>query len=266
MNLFHRTIAGCVCAGFLTTVGSGCFFAPRSQLVALESQNRLLAAQNNAQASEMENMATHSHVLESKVMQAEEQLASLDSQWRSDRKRLVAIEGELTDGRGNRLPAGISSQLAGLSRKYPNLHFDETTGACKLDTDVLFDSGEAELKEDAAEMLGEFGRILKQPEARDLKLMVCGHTDALKIARREVRDRFSDNFHLSTARALAVAEYLKKSGVPETRLGVSGFGGNQPIASNDTAEERRRNRRVEVFILPPEAQVVGWTETTTSLY
>jgi chemotaxis protein MotB len=266
MNLFHRTIAGCICAGFLTTVGSGCFFAPRSQLVALESQNRLLSAQNSAQTSEMENMATHSHVLESKVMQAEEQLASLDAQWRSDRKRLVALEGELTDGRGNRLPPGISTQLAGLSRKFPNLHFDEVTGACKLDTDVLFDSGEAELKEDAQEMLGEFGRILKSPEARDLKLMVVGHTDALKIARRDVRDRFSDNFHLSTARALAVAEYLKKAGVPETRLGVSGFGGNQPIASNDSAEERRRNRRVEVFVLPPEAQVVGWTETTTSLY
>jgi chemotaxis protein MotB len=266
MKLSHRNFSGCICAGILTVVCSGCFFAPRSQLVALESQNRLLSAQNNAQMSEMENMKTHSHVLEGKVMQAEEQLAALDAQWRSDRKRLVAIEGELTDGRGNRLPPGISRQLANLSRRYPNLQFDEETGACKLDTDVLFDSGEAELKEDAQELLGEFGRILKAPEGRDLKLMVCGHTDALKIARREVRDRFSDNFHLSTARALAVAEYLKKAGVPETRLGVSGFGGNQPIASNDTAEERRRNRRVEIFVLPPEAQVVGWTETTTSLY
>jgi chemotaxis protein MotB len=99
-----------------------------------------------------------------------------------------------------------------------------------------------------------------------LKLMVVGHTDGLKIARREVRDRFSDNFHLSTARALAVAEYLKQTGVPDARIGVSGFGGNQPIASNNTAEERRRNRRVEIFVLPPEATVVGWTETSTSLY
>src|SRR5262245_53899257 len=115
-------------------------------------------------------------------------------------------------------------------------------------------------------MLGEFAHIMRSNEARDLKLMVVGHTDALKIARREVRDRYPDNFHLSTARALAVAEYLKQTGLPEQRIGVSGFGGHQPIASNATAEERRLNRRVEIFVLPPEAPIVGWTETTTSLY
>src|SRR5215471_13086437 len=73
---------------------SGCMFvAPRSQLVALESQNRLLSEQTRAQVSEIENLKTHSRVLEDKVMQAEEQLASLDGQWRADRKRLLAIEG-----------------------------------------------------------------------------------------------------------------------------------------------------------------------------
>ena len=110
---------------------------------------------------------------------------------------------------------------------------------------------------------GGMGRVFK---ARDLKLMVVGHTDALKIARREVRERFADNFSLSTARALAVADYLKKAGVPEQRIGVSGFGAHEPIASNATVEDRRRNRRVEIFVLPPEAPIVGWTETTTSLY
>jgi chemotaxis protein MotB len=261
-----RPAAFCVCALAWCAIGSGCLFAPRSQLVSLESQNRLLSEQSRSQVSEIENLKTHSHVLEDKVIQAEEQLASLDQQWRADRKRLVAMEGELTDGRGNRLPPGISKQLADLSRRYPSLQFDSITGASKLDTDVLFDSGEAELKEDAQQMLAEFAKILRAPEARDLKLMVVGHTDGLKIARREVRDRFSDNFHLSTARALAVAEYLKQTGVPDARIGVSGFGGNQPIASNNSAEERRRNRRVEIFVLPPEATVVGWTETSTSLY
>ncbi len=160
----------------------------------------------------------------------------------------------------------VSKQLADLSRRFPSLQFDANTGAAKLDTDVLFDSGEAELKEDAQQMLAEFTKILRAPEARDLKLMVVGHTDGLKIARRDVRDRFSDNFHLSTARALAVAGYLKQAGMPESRIGVSGFGGNQPIASNNTAEERRLNRRVEIFVIPPEATVVGWTETSTTLY
>jgi phosphoribosylformimino-5-aminoimidazole carboxamide ribonucleotide (ProFAR) isomerase len=70
---------------------------------------------------------------------------------------------------------------------------------------------------------------------------------------------------LSTARALAVAEFLKQSGLPERQIGVSGFGGHQPIATNSTPEDRRRNRRVEIFVLPPEAPIVGWTETTTRI-
>ena len=93
-----------------------------------------------------------------------------------------------------------------------------------------------------------------------------GHTDGLKIARKELRDRYPDNFHLSTARSLAVAAFLKQQGLSEDRIGVSGFAAHEPIASNATAEDRRRNRRVELFVLPPEATIVGWTETATTLY
>ncbi|HEY2828026.1 MAG TPA: OmpA family protein [Pirellulales bacterium] len=245
---------------------SGCAFAPRSELTAAQTQNRLLAEQSQAQIAELQNLQTHNHKLEDRLIQSEEQLAALDQQSQADRKRLAALQTELSDGNGNRLPSGLSTQLANLSRRFPSLQFDTTTGAAKLDSDVLFDPGEAELKDDAQQMLKEFAHILRAPESRDLKLMVVGHTDALKITKHEVRDRFPDNFHLSAARALAVADYLKQAGVPAQRIGVSGFGDHEPIASNASAEERRRNRRVEIFVLPPEAPIVGWTETTTSLY
>jgi chemotaxis protein MotB len=253
-------------AAYLAASLSGCAFAPRSELTAAQTQNRLLAEQNQSQLSEMQNLQTHNHKLEDKLIQSEEQLAALDQQSQAVRKRLAALQTELSDGNGNRLPPGLSTQLANLSRRYPSLQFDTTTGAAKLDSDVLFDPGEAELKDDTQQMLTEFAHILRAPESRDLKLMVVGHTDALKITKHEVRDRFPDNFHLSAARALAVADYLKQAGVPAQRIGVSGFGDHEPIASNATAEDRRRNRRVEIFVLPPEAPIVGWTETTTSLY
>jgi chemotaxis protein MotB len=253
-------------AALLVSTLTSCAFAPRSELTSVQLQNRLLSEQATAQAAEIDNLKNHSHQIEDKLIDAEQQLAQLDQQSQADRKRLAAMHDELYDGRGRRLPAELSRQLANLTRKYPSLQFDSVTGAAKLDTDVLFDPGEAELKEDAREMLGEFARIMRSPDARDLKLMVVGHTDALKIARREVRERYPDNFHLSTARALAVASHLKQSGMPDDRIGVSGFGDHEPIASNATAEDRRRNRRVEIFVLPPEAPIVGWTETTTSLY
>jgi chemotaxis protein MotB len=267
LNTGRVLVAGCLLSAVCLAAGfSGCAFAPRNELTAAQTQNRMLAGQSQAQLSEIENLKTHNHKLEDKLIQSEEQLAALDQQSQADRKRVAAMQTELSDGNGNRLPPGLSTQLASLSRRYPSLQYDTTTGAAKLDSDVLFDPGEAELKDDAQQMLTEFARILRAPESRDLKLMVVGHTDALKITKHEVRDRFPDNFHLSAARALAVADFLKQAGVPAQRIGVSGFGDHEPIASNATAEDRRRNRRVEIFVLPPDVPIVGWTETTTSLY
>jgi chemotaxis protein MotB len=265
MNRIHQFLVLAI-ASFAVVSSTGCLFVPRSQLAAAEAQARQLAEQNRAQLSALDNLQNHSHELEDRLMNTESQLAAVDQKSRADSKRLAALEGELYDGHGNRLPPGLSKQLADLARRNGSLQFDPATGAAKLDTDVLFDSGEAELKEDAQDMLNEFVKIMRSPEARDLKLMVVGHTDALKIARRDVRERFPDNFHLASSRALAVADFLKKSGFPEQRIGVSGFAGHEAVASNETAEDRRRNRRVEIYVLPPEATIVGWTETATSLY
>ena len=113
-----------LCVGLAITTSSGCYFAPRSKLVAAEAQCRCLAEQNSSQITQMENLKTHSHQLEDKLMQTEEQLAALDQRSTSDRKHLAALEGELYDGHGHKLPPGLSTQLANLSRRYPNLQFD----------------------------------------------------------------------------------------------------------------------------------------------
>ena len=96
--------------------------------------------------------------------------------------------------------------------------------------------------------------------------MVAGHTDNQIIVGREAREKYSDNFHLSTARALAVADRMKRAGLPERRLGVAGFGPYQPIASNATAQDRQKNRRVEIFVMPSDVPVVGWSDSTPSVY
>jgi len=81
-----------------------------------------------------------------------------------------------------------------------------------------------------------------------------------------VREKYPSNFHLSTARANAVANLLQEKGVAPQRVGVAGFGGHQPIAPNATPRDRRKNRRVEVFVMAPGVPVVGWTETIPSVY
>jgi chemotaxis protein MotB len=86
------------------------------------------------------------------------------------------------------------------------------------------------------------------------------------IAGRGAREKYPNNFYLSTARALAVADRMKKAGLPEQRMAVAGFGPYQPITTNNTVQSRQKNRRVEIFVMGPEVPVVGWSESTPSVY
>ena len=115
----------------------------------------------------------------------------------------------------------------GWARQYPNLSFDAETGVSKCDMDVLFDSGQAELKPAARTMLTELAQVLQLAEAKDLKIMVVGHTDNQRIVGQAAREKYANNFHLSTARALAVADVLRSQGLPDQRIGVAGFGAHE---------------------------------------
>lgn len=222
----------------------------QSQIANLESQNRALTEQSRAQLAEIENLKIHTRHVEDQLIEAESDLA------RSDGRRL----------RGGSMPGGVSGRLVDLAERYPSLQYDPATGVSKLDTDVLFDSGDAQLKPGADRMLGEIAEIFSAPEARELKLMVVGHADSQGIKGRELRDRYPTNWHLSAGRALAVADWLRGNGIPEARMGVAGFGRYQPVAANDTPEARQRNRRVEIYVLGPETPVVGWADTAASFY
>lgn len=242
---------------------------------ALQTQNRALAEQNREQAARIENLQVHSRNIEDQLMRAEEDLAMMEEQLGLKGKQLASYEQQrdllqnqlpALAGRRVPLPAEVSSRLADISRRYPSLHFDPNTGVSKLDTDILFDTGSAVLKPGAEPVLKELAQVLASPQARDLRLMVAGHTDDRQVARKPARDKYSDNFQLSTDRAVVVADSLKRFGVAEQRMAVAGFGASQPVAPNVTQQDRQKNRRVELFVMAPDVPVIGWTETTPSLY
>lgn len=252
----------------------GCM-VPATQFNEAQAQNRALTEQSRAQLAEIQNLREHGRSLENRVIRSEKQVALLQERASLDQKQLDDFRREretlysqfksMAFG-GGRLPAELGQQFAELSRRYPGLQFDSDTGVSKLDSDILFDSGEAELKPGAEQMLADLVQVLKSPAATNLKIMIAGHTDNQSIVGRDTRDKYPDNFHLSTARALAVAKIMKRSGLPEHRLGVAGFGAYQPVASNSTAQDRQKNRRVEIFVMSPETPVIGWSESTPSVY
>ncbi len=197
-------------AGVLAPL-AGCY-VPKSQLVNYETTNRVLAEQNRAQLVEIENLKAHSHQTEDQLIRAEQELAAHD-QADPNSPRLAGDPSRPSLPNGRRLPAAVSQQLLGWARQYPNLSFDAETGVSKCDMDVLFDSGQAELKPAARTMLTELAQVLQLAEAKDLKIMVVGHTDNQRIVGQAAREKYANNFHLSTARALAVADVLRSQGL-----------------------------------------------------
>jgi chemotaxis protein MotB len=262
----HWLVVALGCA--LGLSAAGCGWSPKQRLTAAENNNRTLQEQTRAQLAEIENLRAHAREVEQQLHETERELALIEEKSNLERKELASYRG---DGPKARLtsaviPDAIRKRLEDLTVRFPDLQFDPELGISKLEQDILFDSAENQLRPEAQQTLKQLVQVLESPEGKDLKLMVVGHTDAQNIARRQARQKYPNNWHLSTARSLIVADFLRQAGLSEDRLAVAGFGAFQPIASNRTPEDRARNRRVEVFVMPPDMPVVGWVETIPSMY
>jgi len=118
-----------------------------------------------------------------------------------------------------------------------------------LSTDVHFESGSAELTQEGVRELKGVARTI-QERYSDRTIRIEGYTDSRPIGDR-LEDRFPSNWELSAARAARVARHFQWThDLDPARLEVVGFGPYHPIATNETAEGRRRNRRVRVAVLP----------------
>lgn len=117
---------------------------------------------------------------------------------------------------------------------------------------VLFDSGSDQIKPEGQEILNKVAQqITSQPYQR---IWVRGHTDTDPVAKPETLQRFPrGNIQLSASRAIEVAALLQSQGVRSEKLVVAGFGPAEAVAPNDSAENKRRNRRVEIFVIEDEA-------------
>jgi chemotaxis protein MotB len=112
---------------------------------------------------------------------------------------------------------------------------------------ILFDSGSAVIKKDGKQVLDRVAEILKG--AKDQRIKVEGHTDNVPIG-PGLADRFPSNWELSTARATTVVRYLQERGVSPAFLNAEGYAEYQPVAPNDSEENKAQNRRIEIVLVP----------------
>jgi outer membrane protein OmpA-like peptidoglycan-associated protein len=131
----------------------------------------------------------------------------------------------------------------GCSAAPKKLEIDTDKGELKLLEPVQFETGTAEIKSSSYSLLDEVVTVLK--DMPDIRMAVHGHTDN--------RGSAAYNRELSQRRAQAVVKYLTDKGIPVERLDAKGFGPDRPVATNDTAEGRAQNRRVEFKVLQAPA-------------
>lgn len=131
-----------------------------------------------------------------------------------------------------------------------------------LTSDLLFDTGKAELKSGAKEKLGEIAPIIKKTP---YMVNVIGHTDNVPI----YSDLFPTNWELSVVRACAVARFfIEEMKVSARRFYLSGHSYFQPVMPNTTAQNRATNRRVEIIITRerPYGMPINMEQISSSAY
>ncbi|WIG94895.1 OmpA family protein [Myxococcus sp. SDU36] len=178
---------------------------------ALEEKNAQLAALNDELARNTKKLA-----------QAKEELEKRSSEYEN---LAQSLKQEISDGK---------IQLSELKGKM----------TVQLKDKILFASGSARVGKEGEEALKKIADALKTVQGKIIR--VEGHTDDVPTG----GGQFPSNWELSLARAMAVVRSLQNAGVDPTFLSAAGYGQYQPIAANDSAENRSLNRRIEIVLAP----------------
>ena len=119
-------------------------------------------------------------------------------------------------------------------------------------SEIFFVSGKDKVKEDGKATLDKVAEVLNR-DVPNSGVAVEGHTDNDPIK----YSGWKSNWELSSARALAVLHYLvDECKVKPQRLSANGYGEFHPVASNDSTQNKQKNRRVEIVILPSKVNKV----------
>lgn len=202
-----------------------------------EAEAAAAAAAKQKQEAEA---ATAAAVAQQQAAQAAAEQAARDRSAALDQQRAAEAEAEKARQAAARAEAEKAELRAQLLNQLNSIlqTRDSARGLIVNMSDVLFDTGSYTLKPGAREKLAKIsGILLAHP---GLTMQIEGHTDSVGT------DEF--NQQLSERRADSVRDFLAEQGVAASSITARGFGKTQPVASNDTAEGRQRNRRVELVV------------------
>jgi chemotaxis protein MotB len=179
---------------------------------ALEQKNAELAALNAELATSKRKLAEAKEALEKKSSEYASLAKSLEKEISEGKIELSELRGRMT---------------------------------VNLKDKILFASGSARVGKEGQDALTKIAEALKGVQGKIIR--VEGHTDNVPT---DAKGPFPSNWELSLARAMAVVRAMQDAGVDPTVLSAAGYGPYQPIAPNDSPENRSLNRRIEIVLAP----------------
>jgi chemotaxis protein MotB len=251
----HFALAGVLAVGLASACG-----------VKKETHQKALDELTAAQA-ELDETRRQREQLEKENRELSDRLGITQSERGELAKGMKATEKELAELRKQREAAEKRLQaFRDLKQRFASLvdtgklkvAFRKGQMVLELPSGILFPSGQAELSKAGQAALGEVLDILL--EFKDRRFVIAGHTDAVPIKSR----KFKSNWELSTARALSVVQFMIGAGFPSESVGAAGYGEFDPVAPNDSEDNRQLNRRIEIILVPDLSELPSLTETDPS--
>jgi chemotaxis protein MotB len=194
-----------------------------------QQQEQLLAIQNNLERTRKMNDSLGISLTEreKKVKELEAVLAAKDKAVNDLKNR---ISNALLNFKENDLTVNIKNGKVYVS----------------LAEQLLFASGSVVVDNKGVTAIQQLAKAIK--DQHDINIMIEGHTDNVPVSK--LSQYMQDNWDLSVMRATAITKILTKAGVSPKQITASGRGEYVPLASNDTPQNRQKNRRTEIIITP----------------
>ena len=202
-------------------------------------------ADNASKATD--DSAAHLAALEKERQRLADELAAAQRQNGALNSRVTDLEGQVNQNKSGLAKAEkdlLKALQPEISKGTVSVNQSGDALTINLASGLLFASGQDQLKAGGTDTLKRVGGVLT--DFPDKQVHVAGYTDNVAIA-GTLQKKFPSNNQLSDARAYGAARALRDGGV-NNNLSAAGHGDSNPIASNNTADGRAKNRRVEVIV------------------
>lgn len=214
------------------------------QMATLAADKQALATDRDVLAAERDALAADNEALAAEVEAGRLRTAALEGELAGRRQADEAALAELRSAH-DRLVTALRREIADKDVALEQANRRLTVSIVDR---VLFPSGQATLTPEGEPVIDRIGAVLAA--VPDSRILVEGHTDNVPIG-PALQAQFPSNWELSTARATEVVKRLiRQATIAPARLRVAGRADTEPVASNDTEDGRRRNRRIEIILLP----------------